>query len=262
MWQVLLCEILSSQHMLIHTGEALFRCDHCQKAFVEKYLLKYHIVTHLGRTPTHKCVVCRKSFTSSRILQQHFLVHTGDKLYKGNWPDGNKAFTMKSQLRYHLMQHNGDNSHRCEICGKSFVPKKKFKDAFFSSFRHAEIPISVCQKKFRQKSSINVHMRIHSGEMLFRCELFGKSFRYSTHLRCHQIIHTGEKPYSCAVCNRAFTQLGSLMNHNKIHTGEKPYTCETCVKSFLQETYFRSHMLLHIGQRTNERYVLFHATED
>lgn len=119
--------------------------------------------------------------------------------------------------------------------------------------RSAGMPLYVrcpiCQKEFKQKSTLLQHGCIHIESRPYPCPECGKRFRQQSHLTQHLRIHTNEKPYGCVYCGRNFRQRTILNQHLRIHTGEKPYKCTQCGKDFRQKAILDQHTRTHQGDR-------------
>lgn len=76
--------------------------------------------------------------------------------------------------------------------------------------RSAGMPLYVrcpiCEKEFKQKSTLLQHGCIHIESRPYPCPECGKRFRQQSHLTQHLRIHTNEKPYGCVYCPRFFRQ--------------------------------------------------------
>ncbi|XP_008485087.1 zinc finger protein 22, partial [Diaphorina citri] len=79
----------------------------------------------------------------------------------------------------------------------------------------------ICQKEYKQKSTLLQHGCVHIESRPYPCGDCGKRFRQQSHLVQHLRIHNDEKPYTCIYCGRQFRQRTILNQHTRIHTGKK-----------------------------------------
>nr|XP_012234656.1 PREDICTED: zinc finger protein 479-like [Linepithema humile] len=69
-----------------------------------------------------------------------------------------------------------------------------------------------------------------------------KSYRWKSQLEIHMRSHTGEKPYVCTWknCGQRFSQVNNLNRHKRLHTGGEVHACKICFNKYSTKYHLKT----------------------
>ncbi|KAJ6639654.1 Zinc finger protein [Pseudolycoriella hygida] len=233
-----------------------FQCSICMKKFPNIEYIKKHLVTihslisdsqnfrnylELSNCDSDdelndnvKCYICGKIYVRREYLKKHLkLIHNvtdADYNVYERIDEANK--TTKPLL--------------CHSCGESFVLKHVFKKHIEHHERGSLLSCDYCDIKLVDKSSVERHMVLHTGQRNYKCIFCAKGFFTRISQKRHERnVHTKEKSHICQYCNKKFVMWKFLERHLNTHTAEVVYQCDQCDKKYLNKNHLRVHKFRH-----------------
>ncbi|XP_063698031.1 zinc finger protein 91-like [Culicoides brevitarsis] len=134
------------------------KCCHCKKEFPTPHLLLKHVrYDHPEDKEVFKCDFCERTFLNTYHMKKHRATHTGERFFQCNICG--KEFILKTSYDNHLTTHSDERPFPCELCGATFKTKKNMKKHIKQVHDEKSYECPLCDRAFAVNFLILQHLK-------------------------------------------------------------------------------------------------------
>ena len=223
-----------------------------------------------------KCELCHLHCASQEELKAHIKVHAKDALDKlAKWGQSHSAAGNSmsddegetSGISDNAWLENQKGKFLCVPCRRAFDSDVMYNNhlAVFHGIGQSTVVCEVCGRQCTTKANLNTHMRVHSTEKAYTCDICNKGFNQHGNMMRHRQGHGAtairsvnaitaarnramdEPEFSCSCCKRPFEREDLLLNHLAVFhgIGSSSCICDLCGKQLTSKRGLKEHMKVH-----------------
>ena len=196
-----------------------------------------------GCKATYRCPQCDKTFETDKYLSMHLSLHkypenSKQTLESSKQQQQQQQAVFNAEFRTIKLAKKFDSSmNDASVQSQSLMPTMTAVNSPPSSGVNSSTSghwtCPYCQKIFVQNSNFKNHVRTHSDERPFVCNICSIGFKERYHLKKHFLFkHTNDHKETCRVCGKRFKDSTAVRAHERIHSEVRPYGCALCGKTF------------------------------
>ena len=240
----------------------MYQCPDCPSSFIRPRFLRKHCKSEHDNDRPFACGLCDKRFVWQNVKSRHIEAIHGEKEDGIEGPPYNCKvcgilWQQACDLRKHMKTHQPDFEQSSGVTIEFQPSSMSSENGVNQEVKDLEnkigmrgFPCEQCGKTFTSRQGVDVHQRIHTGELPYKCEICEKAFRTATQRREHvRRMHTNARPYICTTCGMAFKTRPDCSRHEARHQDKKPHSCSFCKKQFVDKTSCSSHERRHTGEK-------------
>ncbi|KAI5631478.1 zinc-finger associated domain (zf-AD) domain-containing protein [Phthorimaea operculella] len=221
-------------------------CGLCKETYTDKKQFSDHIESH---KKDMKCMMCSEIFKSWPALVGHRFTHLSKNEFICHMCK--KTFLIHADaivnMEYHYMNKHFDGEKTrvaCKECNKTYPTPYRLRkhEITYHPKKQNVFICDHCNKPCINKQYLRTHLRKHSEDRSYVCELCGFASKHSGGLRDHKVRKHAPAKVKCKECERWFATAADKDRHA---CNVQPKICPVCGVAILVQKAFNRHLVSH-----------------